>query len=179
MSATAKAAEAKVGSAAQYELVVGALGVVFGDIGTSPLYAAKLCFRETGDLTPAGVYGVLSLIAWALAIVVMFKYVLVVMRADNRGEGGILALSALVLRSLSKGRPAFGLALLAGLVGASLFYGDGVITPAISVLSAVEGLEVASPMLQSYILPITVALLIGLFLLQQRGTGHVGRYFGP
>jgi KUP system potassium uptake protein len=179
MSATARAAGKATGSAAQYELVIGALGVVFGDIGTSPLYAAKLCFAETGDLTPAGVYGVLSLIAWALAIVVMFKYVLVVMRADNRGEGGILALSALVLRSLPKGSTAYFLALSAGLVGASLFYGDGVITPAISVLSAVEGLEVAAPLLQSYILPITVALLIGLFIIQQRGTGNVGRYFGP
>jgi KUP system potassium uptake protein len=179
MSTAAKALDLALKPQSQRYLVLGALGVVFGDIGTSPLYAIRLCFAETRDFSPAGVYGVLSLVAWALAIVVMFKYVLVVMRADNRGEGGVLALSALVLRAFPKGSAAYVLVLTAGLIGASLFYGDGVITPAISVLSAVEGLEVVTPQLKDYVLPVTLVLLIGIFVIQQRGTGHVGRYFGP
>jgi KUP system potassium uptake protein len=179
MSAAAKALELAAKPQAQRHLVLGALGVVFGDIGTSPLYALRLCFAETHDFSPAGVYGVLSLVAWALAIVVLFKYILVVMRADNRGEGGVLALSALVLRAFPKGSGTYVLALTAGLIGASLFYGDGVITPAISVLSAVEGLEVVTPLLKDYVLPVTLVLLIGVFVIQQRGTGEVGRYFGP
>jgi len=179
MSAAAKALELAAKPHAQRYLVLGALGVVFGDIGTSPLYALRLCFAGSRDLSPAGVYGVLSLVAWALAIVVLFKYILVVMRADNRGEGGVLALSALVLRAFPKGSGTYVLALTAGLIGASLFYGDGVITPAISVLSAVEGLEVVTPGLKEYVLPLTLVLLIGIFVIQQRGTGEVGRYFGP
>ncbi len=179
MSTAAKALDLALKPQSQRYLVLGALGVVFGDIGTSPLYAIRLCFAETRDFSPAGIYGVLSLVAWALAIVVMFKYVLVVMRADNRGEGGVLALSALVLRAFPKGSAAYVLVLTAGLIGASLFYGDGVITPAISVLSAVEGLEVVTPQLKDYVLPVTLVLLIGIFVIQQRGTGHVGRYFGP
>jgi KUP system potassium uptake protein len=160
-------------------LVLGALGVVYGDIGTSPLYTVKQCFAGRSEITPDSVLGVLSLIIWALAVVVTAKYVIVIMRADNRGEGGILALTALALRSASRRGYRHKLILAAGLVGAALFYGDGVITPAISVLSAVEGLKVATPLLEPYVIPITVALLIVLFLMQRRGSGHVGFLFGP
>src|SRR6185437_7724770 len=153
---------------ARQSLVIGALGVVYGDIGTSPLYTVKQCFEDVHHVTPTAVLGVLSLIAWALFIVVTLKYVIVIMRADNRGEGGILALTALALRATGRGSTAYGWILAAGLVGAALFYGDGVITPAISVLSAVEGLKVATPLFEPYILPITVILLVGLFLLQRR-----------
>src|SRR5471030_1071995 len=161
-------------------LLIGALGVVYGDIGTSPLYTMKQCFNSLGGvISTATVYGVLSLVAWALLIVVTLKYVIVIMRADNRGEGGILALTALALRSTSRTGLRHRLILTAGLVGAALFYGDGVITPAISVLSAVEGLKVATPVFEPYILPITMVLLLGLFLVQRRGTGMVGGFFGP
>src|SRR5215469_3260080 len=156
-------------------LAVAALGVVYGDIGTSPLYTVRQCFGNT-DVTEARVFGVLSLIAWALTLVVTVKYVLVLMRADNRGEGGILALTVLAMRATaSRSR----WILYAGLVGAALFYGDGVITPAISVLSAVEGLKVATPALEPWVLPLTLLLLVALFIVQRRGTGSVGRYFGP
>ena len=166
-------------SRARQQLLLGALGVVYGDIGTSPLYAVKQCFNELGGLTPMAVYGVLSLITWALTIIVTLKYVTVILRADNRGEGGILALTALALRaSDGKGRLHWWI-LAAGLLGASLFYGDGVITPAISVLSAVEGLKVATPFFDPYVIPITVALLLMLFLFQRRGTALVGGFFGP
>ncbi|MFO1057753.1 MAG: potassium transporter Kup [Dongiaceae bacterium] len=152
---------------------------MFGDIGTSPLYTLRQCINELGRIDQPAVLGVLSLIAWALVIVVTLKYVLVVMQADNRGEGGILALTALVLRTTrTLGRGHLWL-IAAGIVGAALFYGDGVITPAISVLSAVEGLKVATPLLDPYVLPITVVLLIGLFLIQSHGTGRVGNFFGP
>src|SRR5258708_6100154 len=160
-------------------LVLGALGVVYGDIGTSPLYTVKQCFDSIGTITPETVYGVLSLIAWALFIVVTLKYVIVIMRADNRGEGGILALTPLALRSTSRTGRRHRWILAAGLVGAALFYGDGVITPAISVLSAVEGLKVATPVFDPYVLPITVVLLLVLFLVQSRGTALVGGFFGP
>jgi KUP system potassium uptake protein len=160
-------------------LVVGALGVVYGDIGTSPLYTVKQCMDSIGGITPANIYGVLSLITWTLVVVTTLKYVIVIMRADNRGEGGILALTALALRSTSRTGRRHRLILAAGLVGAALFYGDGVITPAISVLSAVEGLKVATPVFDPYVLPITCALLLGLFLVQSRGTANVGRFFGP
>ncbi|MGB8183209.1 MAG: potassium transporter Kup [Stellaceae bacterium] len=161
-------------------LYLGALGVVYGDIGTSPLYTVKLCFVELGGvITHANVYGVLSLLTWALIVVVTVKYVSVIMRADNRGEGGILALTALALRA-AIGRPKLRWWILAaGLLGASLFYGDGVITPAISVLSAVEGLKVATPLFDPYVIPITLLLLLGLFAMQRRGTGMVGGLFGP
>jgi len=161
-------------------LYLGALGVVYGDIGTSPLYTVKLCFAELGGvITPTNVYGVLSLLTWALIVVVTVKYVSVIMRADNRGEGGILALTALALRA-AIGRPKLRWWILAaGLLGASLFYGDGVITPAISVLSAVEGLKVATPLFDPYVIPITLLLLLGLFAMQRRGTGMVGGLFGP
>jgi KUP system potassium uptake protein len=161
-------------------LSLGALGVVYGDIGTSPLYALKECFNGPHGVfaTPENVLGILSLVFWALAFVVTFKYLSLVMRADNRGEGGILALMALVgkYESTKRGRRAL---LLMGLFGAALLYGDGVITPAISVLSAVEGVVVAAPGLERFVVPTTVVILIGLFAIQKRGTALVGAVFGP
>ncbi len=166
--------------AALAALSLGALGVVYGDIGTSPLYALKECFGHLVGIspTPDNVLGVLSLVFWAMTLVVTFKYLSFVMRADNRGEGGILALMALVGRGdLSrKGRRAL---LVLGLVGAALLYGDGVITPAISVLGAVEGVAVAAPGLSRLVVPATVAILAGLFLVQRGGTARVGAVFGP
>ena len=164
-------------------LTVGALGIVFGDIGTSPLYA----FRETFEghevtVDTANVTGVCSLVLWSLILVVSIKYVVFVLRADNRGEGGILALTTLVVgsddRAARANRRVLALLLL-GLFGMALLYGDGVITPAISVLSATEGLEVAAPALSSWVLPLAVAILVALFAIQRRGTGAVGRLFGP
>ncbi len=162
-------------------LVLGAIGVVFGDIGTSPLYTLKEAFSPhfglTGDHDT--VLGILSLVFWALMIVVTLKYVTIIMRADNEGEGGIMALMALAQRTLAKGgRSAYVVGIL-GIFGASLFFGDGVITPAISVLGAVEGLEVAAPRLHAYIVPITVAILVAVFVAQRYGTEKVGRVFGP
>jgi KUP system potassium uptake protein len=157
-------------------LAVAALGVVYGDIGTSPLYTVKQCF-ENSEVNQTRVFGVLSLIAWSLTLVVTVKYVLVLMRADNRGEGGILALMVLALRATAAGRNRW--ILWAGLFGAALFYGDGVITPSISVLSAVEGLKVATPAFEAFVVPLTLLLLVGLFVVQRRGTGRVGAYFGP
>jgi len=157
-------------------LAVAALGIVYGDIGTSPLYTVKQCF-ENASVNESRVFGVLSLIAWSLTLVVTVKYVLVMMRADNRGEGGILALMVLALRAAAAGRGRW--IMWAGLIGAALFYGDGVITPSISVLSAAEGLKVATPALESYVVPLTLLLLIALFIVQRRGTGLVGGYFGP
>jgi KUP system potassium uptake protein len=160
-------------------LALLALGVVYGDIGTSPLYSMRECFEGPHAVPPthANVLGVLSLIFWALVIVVTVKYHVYVLRADNDGEGGILALMALV-RPVVKGRGQWILISL-GLFGAALLYGDGIITPAISVLSAVEGLEVATAVFQPYVVPITIVILIGLFLIQRRGTGGVGAVFGP
>jgi KUP system potassium uptake protein len=160
---------------------LGAIGVVFGDIGTSPLYALKECFspRHGVPLDPANVLGVLSLIFWTLFLLVSVKYGVVILRADNKGEGGILALLALVLRA-TRERPRLARALaLLGVAGATLFYGDAVITPAISVLSAVEGLEVITPALQPWVVPIAVAVLAALFAIQRYGTGSVGGLFGP
>lgn len=171
----AEAARAK----ARQHLMLGALGVVYGDIGTSPLYTVKLCFVALGGVTPAAVYGVLSLITWALIAIVTLKYVGVIMRADNRGEGGILALTALALRVPRAGTKLHWWILAAGLLGAALFYGDGVITPAISVLSAVEGLNVATPLFEPYVIPLTLAILLCLFIVQRRGTAKVGGFFGP
>ncbi|HTQ80081.1 MAG TPA: KUP/HAK/KT family potassium transporter, partial [Thermoanaerobaculia bacterium] len=159
---------------------LGALGIVYGDIGTSPLYSMRECFHGEHGVAAshANVLGVLSLIFWALVIIVTLKYHVYVLRADNRGEGGILALMALVRRAL--GEKKMGWILLAmGLFGAALLYGDGMITPAISVLSAVEGLKVATSFFNPYIVPITIGILIGLFLLQRRGTGGIGAIFGP
>ncbi len=160
--------------------LLGVLGVVYGDIGTSPLYAFQTSLQH---FTERGfhrweVLGILSLIFWSLILIVTVKYVLLVMRADNRGEGGILALMALAQRVASGERTRAVLALL-GIAGACLLFGDGVITPAISVLSAVEGLEIIAPSLKAVVLPISVGIIIGLFLIQSRGTGTVGRLFGP
>lgn len=162
-------------------LSLAALGVVYGDIGTSPLYVMKTVFDPTHELavTDSNVIGVISLIFWALMIVVTLKYITLLLRADNHGEGGIMALLSLASSSVTAHPKLRNLLFLIGAFGAALFYGDGVITPAISVLSAVEGLEVATPLLQPYVLPITLTVLISLFLLQQRGTGGIGAIFGP
>src|SRR6266481_7755 len=160
-------------------LIFAALGVVYGDIGTSPLYAVRQSLIDFGDLSEHAILGALSLIVWALVVVVTIKYVVVIMRADNRGEGGLLALTALVLRTTHRGQKRYLWIMAAGLVGASLFYGDGVITPAITVLGAVEGLKVATPVFEPYVIPIALVLLTGLFLVQHRGTAAVGGLFGP
>ena len=163
-------------------LSLAALGVVYGDIGTSPLYALKEVFGSTHHpvpITPDNVLGILSLILWSLMVVVSLKYVSFIMRADNKGEGGIMALMALALRPMPAESSRRKIILILGLFGAALFYGDGVITPAISVLSAVEGLEVATPALKPYVLPISLAILIVLFVVQRRGTAAVGSLFGP
>jgi KUP system potassium uptake protein len=162
-------------------LAVGAIGVVYGDIGTSPLYAIKESLGGHHGLTVDhdNVVGVLSLMAWALFVIVTLKYVVMMMRADNRGEGGIMALMALVRRSFD-GDPRLRAYLLTlGMFGAALFYGDAMITPAISVLSAVEGLEVITPVLEPYVLPVTIVIITTLFVVQQSGTGRVGAFFGP
>ncbi|MEY8876001.1 MAG: potassium transporter Kup [Leptothrix sp. (in: b-proteobacteria)] len=165
-------------------LTLGAIGVVYGDIGTSPLYTVKEVFSPaTGvPLDAAHLIGAVSAIFWALMLVVTLKYVILILRADNRGEGGIMALTALAAQASdregagSRWRRAI---LLTGVFGATLFYGDAIITPAISVLSAVEGLEIATPALKSYVVPVTIGVLIGLFVMQRWGTGAVGRLFGP
>jgi KUP system potassium uptake protein len=162
-------------------LSFGALGIVYGDIGTSPLYALRECFHSAHGLpaTPGNVFGILSLVFWSLVLIISVKYLVFVMRADNCGEGGILALMALVpaeLRSYARRRWAL---VALGLFGAALLYGDGMITPAISVLSAVEGLEIAAPIIRHLVVPITLVILVGLFFLQHRGTARMGRIFGP
>ncbi|MEO6068135.1 MAG: potassium transporter Kup [Gemmatimonadales bacterium] len=161
-------------------LSLGALGVVYGDIGTSPLYALKECFtgHHSIDPTPTNVLGVMSLVFWAMTFVVSFKYLGFVMKADNRGEGGILALLALVGQR-DPGRGARRMLILAGLFGAALLYGDGIITPAISVLGAVEGVSVAAPAFQHFIVPISLVIIVLLFGFQKRGTAAVGAVFGP
>ena len=161
-------------------LMLGALGVVYGDIGTSPLYTLQAAFNGEHAVAVShdNVLGVLSLVFWSLMIIVTLKYVLIIMRADNRGEGGIMALTALVLRVARNPRRRWLLTSL-GLFGASLFYGDSIITPAISVLSAVEGLEVATPMLKPYVVPVSICILVVLFVVQSRGTASVGAWFGP
>ena len=164
-----------------YLLALGALGVVYGDIGTSPLYALRESFSPTYGLAPTApnVLGILSLIFWALIVVITVKYISFVMRADNHGEGGILALTSLVTPLQVRRGGGRWLLVILGLFGASLLYGDGMITPAISVLSAVEGLGVATPLFEPYIIPITVGILVLLFVTQRFGTGSVGRVFGP
>ena len=168
-----------VAHAGKTVLALGALGIVYGDIGTSPLYAEQVIFTAHANAartTPAGVYGVVSLIFWTLMVVVSIKYAGIIMRAHNRGDGGIMALTALVKR-----RRVAGAAVLVtlGIFGAGLFFGDGMITPAISVISAVEGLNVATPSLSHLIVPIALVILIGLFAVQRFGTGRVGWLFGP
>ena len=161
-------------------LTVSAIGVVFGDIGTSPLYALKEIFNGHHPIpvTPENILGILSLIFWAIMVLVTIKYVAIIMRADNRGEGGSLALLALVTERARNSGMTWVITVL-GIFAAALFYGDSMITPAISVLSAVEGLEIVAPTLKPYVLPITVAVLSGLFLIQRQGTGAVGMLFGP
>lgn len=162
-------------------LSLTALGVVFGDIGTSPLYALKECFHTSHGLvpTPENVLGILSLIFWALVLVISIKYLSFILRADNQGEGGIMALTALILPHQTRDQGNRRLLVILGLFGAALLYGDGMITPAISVLSAIEGLAIATPSISQIIIPLTVAVLVGLFLVQHRGTGKVGSVFGP
>lgn len=161
-------------------LALGAIGVVYGDIGTSPLYTVKEIFGSGGvPLTPENIIGAISAVFWALMLVVTIKYVVLVMRADNRGEGGIIALLAMTVTATGAHFAYKKWLLLLGAFGAALFYGDTLLTPAISVLSAVEGIEVATPSLKAYVVPISVMILIGLFLLQRHGTSAVGKLFGP
>src|SRR5467141_3339276 len=182
---TGAAAAPSVTDSASYDksnlwaLALGSVGVVYGDIGTSPLYAfrvAVVAAVESGPVRRDIVLGVLSLIVWALIVVVTLKYVVLLLRADNNGEGGTLSLTALATRALGR-RTA--LVFLLGVVGASMFLGDAVITPAISVLSAVEGLKLVTPAFDHYVLPLTVAILIVLFAWQRRGTAKVASFFGP
>jgi KUP system potassium uptake protein len=188
MSATTKI-EAAPGAAPRREATralgpaaLACMGVVFGDIGTSPLYTVNTAARAaapSGPVPPEAVLGIVSLIFWSLIIVISFKYAILIMRADNHGEGGILALLALVSPRRAKRNSLRAAMVVVGLVGATLLYGDGCITPAISVLSAVEGLKVYAPQLEHAVVPLTVAILVGLFLIQRRGTGFIGGLFGP
>src|SRR5256885_12496251 len=159
-----------------------ALGVVYGDIGTSPLYALREAFHSQHGIpvTPGNVLGVLSLIFWSLLLIVTVKYHIVIIRADNKGEGGVLALMALVNGSrVMRGLTPRRLMIVLGIFGAALLYADGALTPAVSVLSAVEGLEIAAPHLQPWVIWITLVILVGLFMFQSRGTAGVGGVFGP
>ncbi len=169
------------GSKKLVPLIMGAIGVVFGDIGTSPLYTLKEAFGHAYglQLNEANVFGILSLVFWAMLLVVTVKYVMVVMRADNRGEGGILALMTVVKRSLPIASPLTYTVGILSVLGTALFFGDAVITPAMSVLSAVEGLEVATPALKPYVVPVSLVVLLILFAVQRRGTDKVGKMFGP
>ncbi len=170
-----------VGHGSTQALMLAAIGVVFGDIGTSPLYALKECFSPEHGIpySPEAVLGILSMLFWAVLLIVTLKYVVIVMRADNRGEGGVLSLMALAMRSLKgKGKPHLAVMML-GMFGACMLVGESVITPAISVLSAVEGLEIITPELRSFIIPITLTILVVLFVIQKHGTAAVGKLFGP
>ncbi len=162
-------------------LVLAAIGIVFGDIGTSPLYTMSTVFDPANGLplNRANVIGIVSLILWSLTVIVSLKYVTLIMRANNRGEGGIMALLAMASRAVLHRPRLRRVLLVAGVFGAALFYGDGVITPAISVLSAVEGLEIAAPQLKTFVIPVALAVLIALFVVQRRGTGGIGVVFGP
>ncbi len=162
-----------------YAMALGSVGVVYGDIGTSPLYAfreAATAAAESGPITRDIVLGVLSMILWALILVVTVKYVLILLRADNNREGGTLAVMALAFRAMGRRAP---FVMLLGIVGAAMFLGDSVITPAISVLSAVEGLKLAAPKLENFVVPITVVVLIGLFAVQRRGTAGLRPSLAP
>ncbi len=162
-------------------LSLAALGVVYGDIGTSPLYALRECFHGPHSIvpTPANILGVLSLVFWSLIIVISVKYLVFVLHADNNGEGGILSLTALATPIKPSGRSERRVLIAMGIFGAALLYGDGVITPAISILGAMEGLTVATPLFHSYVVPITIAIIVALFLVQSRGTAGIGKVFGP
>jgi KUP system potassium uptake protein len=182
VTATPVADHLKSTSALPLTATLGALGVVYGDIGTSPLYALKEAAKAAsngGALSHAAILGVVSLILWALILIISIKYAMLIMRADNRGEGGIVALLALL--SARNAQPGTWRAqlLIVGLIGAALLYGDGAITPAISVLSAIEGLKVDAPSLTPVVVPLTIAILIGLFVMQKQGTGFIGKIFGP
>src|SRR5687768_6069295 len=184
MSATTAVADgtsAPHGSESLRALSLAALGVVYGDIGTSPIYALRESLHGAHGVAPsaANVLGLLSLIFWALVIVISVKYLAFVMRADNCGEGGMIALTALVTPVSARERRRHPVLVMLGLFGASLLYGDSMITPAISVLSAVEGLQVATPVFTPYVVPITIVILIGLFAVQSRGTARIGSIFGP
>src|SRR5512145_523281 len=174
--------ETEAGRRAFWPLTLGCMGVVYGDIGTSPLYAFRVALEAAGghqgDLSRGTVLGVLSLILWALILVVTAKYVIILLRADNKGEGGTLSLMALAQRALKSHHAQF-VVLVLGMIAAALFYGDALLTPAISVLSAVEGLEVAAPQLKSYVVPLTVLILVLLFSVQSHGTARVAAFFGP
>ena len=161
-------------------ITLAALGVVFGDIGTSPLYALRQCFISAHiAINESTVLGILSLIFWCMMLTISFKYITVIMKADNNGEGGIMSLLALNLRStrIADNKKIFLIAL--GFIGASLFFGDGIITPAISVMSAIEGLSIATPIFNQWLMPIAIGILTGLFLVQRHGTGTMGKFFGP
>ncbi|AMP07471.1 potassium transporter Kup [Collimonas pratensis] len=181
MSTTQTSSSPGFKSSRLHIITLAALGIVFGDIGTSPLYALKECFSTDHGIpfTPDAVLGIISMLFWAITIVVSLKYVLFVMRADNNGEGGVLALMALSLRTAKSGSKRAKTLMMLGVFGACMFYGDVVITPAISVLSAVEGLEIATPGLTRFVLPLSLIILIGLFLIQKHGTTVVGKLFGP
>src|SRR5262245_24446313 len=168
--------------AAAAAMVVGALGVVFGDIGTSPLYTLRESFVHGSGMTPTPkhVLGVLSILFWAVTLTVTIKYVTLIMRADNKGEGGVLALATLATQGLNgRGRNIRRAITLFAVIGLALFYGDAVITPAMTVMSAVEGLDAWAPALTAYVVPLSLVILVGLFVLQSRGTAGVGRLFGP
>jgi len=172
------------GDSVRLAVVIGALGVVFGDIGTSPIYTLQTVFNPSDPhpvpVSTQNVYGVVSLVFWSVMIIVTVTYVLLAMRADNDGEGGIMALITLLRRwSAQRGKRAAAILAALGIFGASLFFGDSMITPAISVLSAVEGLKVVEPSLDSAVVPITAVIIVILFLVQRRGTAAVGRVFGP
>jgi KUP system potassium uptake protein len=176
---TEAAGKADTVPASYAALTLGSIGIVYGDIGTSPLYAfreAAVAASASGEITREIVLGVLSMILWALIIVVTIKYVIVLLRADNNGEGGTLSLTALAFRAIGRRTP---FVLMLGVIGAAMFLGDSVITPAISVLSAVEGLKLAAPALEHYVVPITIVILIALFAVQRRGTARVAAFFGP
>src|SRR6202045_4871121 len=175
--ATAQRGDLHLGTGSN--VTIAALGVVFGDIGTSPLYSVRQSLVDFGDMSEHAILGALSLIVWALVLIVTVKYVLVIMRADNRGEGGLLALTALVLRRTSRSSKQYMWIMAAGLVGVALFYGDGVITPAISVLSAIEGTQVAVPSVHQFVMPMALIVLTLLFAFQHRGTAQIGSAFGP
>ena len=162
-------------------LTLGAIGVVYGDIGTSPLYTMKEVFAPAHGIavTPANVIGVVSLILWSLILIISLKYVTLVLKADNRGEGGIMALTALALKSVTQNSHFYYPVMLIGMIGAGLFFGDGVITPAITVLSSIEGIEVATPAFKPYVIPMTLLVLAALYWVQHRGTGGIGKWFGP
>ena len=172
------ASHASGGAAA---LAFGTLGIVFGDIGTSPIYALREAFEHSElEVSAANAYGVASVVFWSLLIVISIKYLFLVMRADNHGEGGILALTALVMPEPGSPPSRSGAAIITlGVFGTALLYGDGLITPAISVLSAVEGFEVATPAFTSWVIPVSIAILVALFAIQHRGTAGIAKVFSP